>query len=292
MITIFGNNIKSAFTGGMPVKAIYSFGVKVWPTEPKIEYVWQKLSTTSTIYGSYVWKSASGNVFYSQGLTQYYYSNGSWYTKSWGTNTPATGYNVWTDNDGNTYYTSKSSSSNISYRLESGTWVNYFTFSDGNTQEGRYVWKDNDGNIYCSNGSAQYRWENLSGRYVFTPYTWTGFKPTYGNLIWKDSEGNVYYSEGSTQYQLVSGTWVVKSWNRNIERGDNVWQGYDGHIYYSSVDNYSYIQYELVDGSWVVKSWGDYKPNTGMHIWEDNTGRIIYSAGGGYQSELVKVIES
>lgn len=33
MIRVFGNDIKSAYTGGVPVKEIYSYGVKVWPDE-------------------------------------------------------------------------------------------------------------------------------------------------------------------------------------------------------------------------------------------------------------------
>ena len=35
MIRVFGNDIKGAYTGGVPVKEIYSYGVKVWPDEPE-----------------------------------------------------------------------------------------------------------------------------------------------------------------------------------------------------------------------------------------------------------------
>ena len=39
MVSTFGNNIVSAFTGGQSVKAIYTYGEKVWPTEiPPSEY--------------------------------------------------------------------------------------------------------------------------------------------------------------------------------------------------------------------------------------------------------------
>lgn len=41
MIATFGKNIKSAFTGGVPVKAIYNNGIKVWPEEgPEKTYKW------------------------------------------------------------------------------------------------------------------------------------------------------------------------------------------------------------------------------------------------------------
>lgn len=38
MVDIFGNNIVSAFTGGNSVKAIYSYGDKVWPKIPGYDY--------------------------------------------------------------------------------------------------------------------------------------------------------------------------------------------------------------------------------------------------------------
>ena len=38
MVEIFGNNIVSAFTGGNPVKAIYTYGDKVWPKIPGYDY--------------------------------------------------------------------------------------------------------------------------------------------------------------------------------------------------------------------------------------------------------------
>lgn len=50
MVSTFGNNIVSAFTGGEPVKAIYTYGEKVWPVEPPIEYYihWSPVSVSGT----------------------------------------------------------------------------------------------------------------------------------------------------------------------------------------------------------------------------------------------------
>lgn len=39
MVSTFGNNIVSAFTGGQSVKAIYTYGEKVWPNEPSVYYM-------------------------------------------------------------------------------------------------------------------------------------------------------------------------------------------------------------------------------------------------------------
>lgn len=55
MVDIFGNNIVSAFTGGNPVKAIYTYGEQVWPEEPSYYYIsWTPtdLSGTFTIDGT------------------------------------------------------------------------------------------------------------------------------------------------------------------------------------------------------------------------------------------------
>lgn len=50
MVDVFGNNIKSAFTGGQPVNAIYSNGVKVWPIEKPLPEGYTRMNY---IYGSY-----------------------------------------------------------------------------------------------------------------------------------------------------------------------------------------------------------------------------------------------
>lgn len=50
MVNVFGNNIVNAFTGGNPVKAIYSNGVKVWPIEKPLPEGYTRMNY---IYGSY-----------------------------------------------------------------------------------------------------------------------------------------------------------------------------------------------------------------------------------------------
>ena len=51
MVTTFGSNIVSAFTGGVPVKAIYAYGEKVWPT-----------STPSPANNEIFYTTSTGNV--------------------------------------------------------------------------------------------------------------------------------------------------------------------------------------------------------------------------------------
>lgn len=61
MISTFGNNIISAFTGGISVKAIYTYGEKVWPSEPVpptgyyIRWTPSDLSGSFTIGGEARW---------------------------------------------------------------------------------------------------------------------------------------------------------------------------------------------------------------------------------------------
>ena len=54
MVTIYGEEITSAFTGGESVEAIYANGVKVWPSDPSgVYYVkwWPKSASGSFIMG-------------------------------------------------------------------------------------------------------------------------------------------------------------------------------------------------------------------------------------------------
>lgn len=49
MVSTFGNNIVSAFTGGQSVKAIYTYGEKVWPVEPSEYYIhWSPTNLSGT----------------------------------------------------------------------------------------------------------------------------------------------------------------------------------------------------------------------------------------------------
>lgn len=51
MVSTFGNSIVSAFTGGLPVKAIYTHGVYVWPIKYYISWTPSDLSGTFSIEG-------------------------------------------------------------------------------------------------------------------------------------------------------------------------------------------------------------------------------------------------
>lgn len=77
MVDVFGNNIVSAYTGGVPVVAIYNNGVKVWPTgpEPGDWYIrWTPTNMSGTFYmfgssyqfqdynGYFTWEGPSGFI--------------------------------------------------------------------------------------------------------------------------------------------------------------------------------------------------------------------------------------
>ena len=53
MIKVLGNNIVSAFTGGNPVKEIYAYGEKVWPSSSSNNNVIYYTSTDGQIVQPY-----------------------------------------------------------------------------------------------------------------------------------------------------------------------------------------------------------------------------------------------
>ena len=77
MVTTFGSNIVSAFTGGVPVKAIYAYGEKVWPSDSPVVKEWYVTWSPSlssgqfTMWGStYDFSSFSDNTFRWRGSTK------------------------------------------------------------------------------------------------------------------------------------------------------------------------------------------------------------------------------
>ena len=75
MIKTLGNNIVNAFTGGNPVKAIYTYGEKVWPTsgpEPTEYYIKWTPSTAEGQFNidgtTYDLSAFSGTYYWSTGI--------------------------------------------------------------------------------------------------------------------------------------------------------------------------------------------------------------------------------
>ena len=79
MIKTLGNNIVNAFTGGNPVKAIYTYGEKVWPTsgpEPTEYYIkW----TPSDAKGTF---SIGGHKYHLENYSGYFTDFGGIITPS------------------------------------------------------------------------------------------------------------------------------------------------------------------------------------------------------------------
>ena len=70
MIKTLGNNIVNAFTGGNPVKAIYTYGEKVWPVGGPYYIKW----TPSTAEGQFNIDGTTPNLSTFRGLC--YWSTG------------------------------------------------------------------------------------------------------------------------------------------------------------------------------------------------------------------------
>ena len=282
MVDIFGNEIKSAYNNGQPVKEIWSYGQKVWPTtppEPEPVYSW-KVKNWGTLYprhGHDIWTDYKGNLYcdYSEiGIDSHLVlRNTSWVNKS--SNYISNGQNVWHDNDKNTFY----SDGDTQYELINGVWQN----KSWNTiiSSGDNVWKDNDGNV-CYEGLTTNR-PSIYGGFNLVNGSWVlsdrGLSATMssGQNIWHDNEGHIYMDSvyAGIHYELVDGRWRTHTWSgyKNIT-GMYVWYGFNGQIFYSDKDK----QYELVNGVWVPKNWGENTPQSGADVWY-NGGKIYYSRG-------------
>ena len=113
MVTTFGSNIVSAFTGGVPVKAIYAYGEQVWPSstppEPGTYYIrWTPSDLSGTFsmsgvtynledYGGYFSFSGDGSItqaaFSNKGLTTLE-TNATWIGIDAFRNNPLTSINL------------------------------------------------------------------------------------------------------------------------------------------------------------------------------------------------------
>ena len=190
--------------------------------------------------GGCVWKSASGNTYYTDGIYNWKLNQDNvmqWVTFEWKqapTDTPLSGNKIWNDGD-NTYF----SNGIYHYVLDEAnlTWtkkvwnVDYF--------DGFNVWTDGS-QIYLSQGTAQY---------VLKDGTWV--KKGWGNNltdfnginVWTDGV-NYYYSHNEKQYILDSnGIWVKKEWVGFVpKRGNYIWCDQYDRYYYSEGE----IQYKLI----------------------------------------------
>ena len=76
MIDINGYEISKAFTGGEPVNAIYSFGVKVWPVTGPVEFGGLKFTALES--GSFVMEHNGTNATTTKPNLSYSKNGGSW----------------------------------------------------------------------------------------------------------------------------------------------------------------------------------------------------------------------
>mgnify|MGYP004443444307 CR=1 FL=1 len=146
---------------------------------------------------------------------------------------------------------------------------------------GDNIWKMND-NIYYSSGKTH--WELKDG--VWLKKQWSGIEDFNGRDIWSNEQINGYiYSAGEgNQYAIYNGDiWYPKEWTYEEyckPFGKCVWKA-DGVIYHSSgwktfkfVNNYEW---------WDEPTGTTHHINTGTFegsdVWEDNNGKIYYSAG-------------
>lgn len=204
-----------------------------------VEKSWNKyLLTGSSIWhdnDGHTYYSAKDYAY--ENSSQYELVNGSWIVKSWGSKYPdsgrsiwsdngvcyyskddtqmvlgangwedceynsivKSGYKVWHDNDGHTYYTDRDNGVSSTYLFSNGVW-SPVTWGDIEPDDGSYIWTDNKGHIYYTYSHKNL--ELVDNHWV--EKQWNDiFQNPEASLIWHDSEGNTYYSGDDTQLKLL-----------------------------------------------------------------------------------------
>lgn len=213
--------------------------------------------------------------------------------KTW-TSAPTgfTAKNVWTDHNGNIYY-SKGSIQKV-LDVSTSTWVDK-TWNVA-LESGEDIWMNNYRQYFYSHGSTQYYSNSLSGDGSWSNTTWNESHTSfYGRYIWK--VGNAaYYSNGSTQWKYdlryTTKEWKDTSWTgfsgANNFNGNTVWT--DG--------SYMYLNHPTVVGDFrltypALRRWdsvtisglsglsGDFR---GERVWHH--GSDTYYSSGGYHFKL------
>lgn len=288
MIATFGNNIKSAFTGGVPVKAIYTKGVKVWPIVKKYKWVKKQwLTTTDHFYGCDIWwvDRIDG------GINVYLNSNGDrdggsmemngagfWVGKKWNVDI-VFGRNVWKDLDGNVFY----SDNNNQYQLVDGEWVDKVWEGEFKPDDGENIFYANN-IVYYSKGEKHYKL--IDGVWMDGPFYPYGDLTGDGNGVWHNDKGDTFYTDPWQQKKLVDGKWVDNILEGGFIWGEYIWT-FDGVTFY----DYGNVHKKLSNDVWVDNEWeGDLIPRYADNIWVlDRHGeRHIYYSYGGNQYELVE----
>lgn len=120
-----------------------------------------------------------------------------------------------------------------------------------------------------------------SGNIALSPKTWTSAPNGFdANNIWSDHNGNIYYSKGSIQKVLdvSTSTWVDKTWNVELESGEDIWVDNLRRYYYSHGDTQYYTS-SLSTGNWYTATWNEsYTSFEGRYIWK--VGHFAYYSKG------------
>lgn len=214
--------------------------------------------------GGNIWRSSTGQVYYSKGTTHKQLQLDSipthWLTKSWSGLTSFSGANIWLSqgSSGKTMY----SNAGTNYYLSSSTtstWTSN-TYTGTTNPSGGSIWYVDSTHIYYSEGSTyQYKLSATSGvPSTWYPQSWNGYTNIYGYNIWKDKSGNIYYSDGTSAKQYVlntsTDTWTAKSWNGFSDiMGLYVWKDKSGNVYYSHGSDQYYL--DEATSTWYPKTW-------------------------------------
>lgn len=204
-----------------------------------------------------------------------------WVPMTWNGITPSYAKDVWSDRNGNIYY----SAGTDQYVLNrsTSTWTEK-TWTGLTSFYGRNIWKFPSGSVFYSNGS--------NGQYYLTNSTWTAnshkkpddtaFNP-YGEYIWTDGN-RVYYNTSNMSYVKESYnyvnpiSWNTRTWNNSSSPGfygSYFWSDNDGNIYNSNSTTHNIM--DTTNYTYTGKSWNGLSYFNGNDVWKDLYGRIFYS---------------